>query len=100
MVPVSVTTTLADVSSISFLVADNERADRLLQIMAGTVPAANPQDGEDQQTVLVEAGSKLYSADKEVKVTVGGCGGRKEESWHRPFACAPPTTATSPRCRH
>jgi sulfur-oxidizing protein SoxY len=26
-------------------------------------------------TVLVEAGGKLYSADKEVKVTVGGCGG-------------------------
>jgi sulfur-oxidizing protein SoxY len=26
-------------------------------------------------TVLVEAGGKLYSAAKEVKVTVGGCGG-------------------------
>jgi sulfur-oxidizing protein SoxY len=25
--------------------------------------------------VLVEAGGKLYSASKEVKVTVGGCGG-------------------------
>ena len=25
--------------------------------------------------VLVEAGGKLYSATKEVKVTVGGCGG-------------------------
>jgi sulfur-oxidizing protein SoxY len=24
---------------------------------------------------LVEAGGKLYSATKEVKVTVGGCGG-------------------------
>ena len=25
--------------------------------------------------VVVEAGGKLYSANKEVKVTVGGCGG-------------------------
>jgi Predicted secreted protein len=25
--------------------------------------------------VVVEAGGKLYSATKEVKVTVGGCGG-------------------------
>jgi sulfur-oxidizing protein SoxY len=25
--------------------------------------------------VIVEAGGKLYSATKEVKVTVGGCGG-------------------------
>jgi sulfur-oxidizing protein SoxY len=26
-------------------------------------------------TVIVEAGGKLFSATKEVKVTVGGCGG-------------------------
>jgi sulfur-oxidizing protein SoxY len=26
-------------------------------------------------TAIVEAGGKLYSATKEVKVTVGGCGG-------------------------
>jgi sulfur-oxidizing protein SoxY len=26
-------------------------------------------------TALVEAGGKIYSATKEVKVTVGGCGG-------------------------
>ena len=25
--------------------------------------------------VVVEAGGKLYSSNKEVKVTVGGCGG-------------------------
>jgi len=25
--------------------------------------------------VVIEAGGKLYSATKEVKVTVGGCGG-------------------------
>jgi sulfur-oxidizing protein SoxY len=26
-------------------------------------------------TAIVESGGKLYSATKEVKVTVGGCGG-------------------------
>jgi sulfur-oxidizing protein SoxY len=26
-------------------------------------------------TVIVESGGKLFSATKEVKVTVGGCGG-------------------------
>ena len=79
VVPVSVTTTLADVSSISFLVADNPNVlIASYKIPAGTVPAvANriKMAKTSKVTVLVEAGGKLYSADKEVKVTVGGCGG-------------------------
>jgi sulfur-oxidizing protein SoxY len=79
VVPVSVTTTLADVSSISFLVADNPNVlIASYKILAGTVPAvANriKMAKTSKVTVLVEAGGKLYSADKEVKVTVGGCGG-------------------------
>jgi sulfur-oxidizing protein SoxY len=79
VVPVSVTTTLADVSSISFLVSDNPNAlIASYKIPAGTVPAvANriKMAKTSKVTVLVEAGGKLYSADKEVKVTVGGCGG-------------------------
>jgi sulfur-oxidizing protein SoxY len=79
VVPVSVTTTLADVSSISFLVAENPIVlVASYRIPAGTVPSvANriKMAKTSKVTVLVEAGGKLYKTDKEVKVTVGGCGG-------------------------
>ena len=48
------------------------------KIPAGTVPAiANriKMARTSNVTCIVEAGGKLYSATKEVKVTVGGCGG-------------------------
>ena len=73
------TTTLTDVTSISFLVADNPSAlAASYNIPAGTIPSvANrlKMAKTSTVTVLVEAGGKLYSATKEVKVTVGGCGG-------------------------
>ena len=79
VVPVSVSTTLADVTSISFLVAENPVAlIASYKIPAGTVPTvANriKMAKTSNVIVLVEAGGKLYSAAKEVKVTVGGCGG-------------------------
>jgi len=79
VVPVSVSTTLTDVTSISFLVADNPSAlAASYNIPAGTNPSvANRLKMAKTSTVtaLVEAGGKLYSASKEVKVTVGGCGG-------------------------
>ena len=79
VVPVSVSTTLADVTSISFLVAENPNAlVASYKIPAGTVPAiANriKMAKTSNVIVVVEAGGKLYSATKEVKVTVGGCGG-------------------------
>ena len=79
VVPVSVTTALADVTSISFLVSENPVAlIASYKIPAGTVPAiANRIKMAKTSNVLVvvEAGGKLYSASKEVKVTVGGCGG-------------------------
>ena len=79
VVPVSVATTLADVSSISFLVSDNPNVlIASYKIPAGTVPAvANriKMAKTSNVIVVVEAGGKLYSATKEVKVTVGGCGG-------------------------
>ena len=79
VVPVSMTTTLSDVSSIAFVVAENPIVlVAAYKIPAGTVPAvANriKMAKTSKVTVLVEAGGKLYSADKEVKVTVGGCGG-------------------------
>ena len=48
------------------------------RISAGTVPSvANRLKMAKTSNVIavVEAGGKLYSAVKEVKVTVGGCGG-------------------------
>jgi sulfur-oxidizing protein SoxY len=79
VVPVSVSTTLADVSSISFLVSENPVVlVASYKIPAGTVPVvANriKMAKTSNVTVVVEAGGKVYSAAKEVKVTVGGCGG-------------------------
>ena len=79
VVPISVTTTLADVTSISFLVSENPVAlVASYKIPAGTLPnVANriKMARTSNVIVVVEAGGKLYSASKEVKVTVGGCGG-------------------------
>jgi sulfur-oxidizing protein SoxY len=79
VVPISVTTTLDSVTSISFLVSDNPNAlAASYQIPPGTLPnVANRLKMAKTSTVtaIVESGGKLYSATKEVKVTVGGCGG-------------------------
>jgi sulfur-oxidizing protein SoxY len=79
VVPIAVTTTLSDVTSISFLVSENPIAlVASYRIPAGTVPGvANriKMAKTSNVTCIVEAGGKLYSATKEVKVTVGGCGG-------------------------
>jgi len=79
VVPIAVTTTLAGVTSISFLVAENPNAlAASYRIPPGTMPSvANrlKMAKTGNVTAIVEAGGKLYSATKEVKVTVGGCGG-------------------------
>jgi sulfur-oxidizing protein SoxY len=79
VVPVSVSSTLADVTSISILVAENPNAlIASYKIPSGTIPnVANRIKMAKTSNVIavVEAGGKLYSASKEVKVTVGGCGG-------------------------
>jgi sulfur-oxidizing protein SoxY len=79
VVPVSVSTTLTEVTSISFLASENPNAlAAVYQIPPGTLPnVANrlKMAKTCDVIVIVEAGGKLYSATKEVKVTVGGCGG-------------------------
>lgn len=79
VVPVSVTSTLADVTSISILVSENPfPLAASYRIPAGSSAAvANrlKMAKTSKVVALVEAGGKLYSASKEVKVTVGGCGG-------------------------
>ena len=79
VVPISVTTTLADVTSISFLVTENPSAlAASYGIPPGTLPSVSNRlkmAKTSNVIAIVEAGGKLYSATKEVKVTVGGCGG-------------------------
>jgi sulfur-oxidizing protein SoxY len=79
VVPISVSSTLPDVTSISLLVAENPNAlAASYQIPAGTLPTVANRLKMAKTTnviAIVEAGGKLYSASKEVKVTVGGCGG-------------------------
>jgi sulfur-oxidizing protein SoxY len=79
VVPISVTTTLDKVTSISFLVAENPNAlAASYKIPNGTMPSVANRLKMAKTTnviAIVEADGKLYSATKEVKVTVGGCGG-------------------------
>lgn len=79
VVPIAVTSTLPDVTAIAFLVAENPNAlVAAYKIPAGTMPSvANriKMARTSNVIVVVEAGGKLYSTSKEVKVTVGGCGG-------------------------
>jgi sulfur-oxidizing protein SoxY len=79
VVPISVSTSLPDVTSISILVAENPNALAASYVIpAGTVPSVANRLKMAKTTnviAIVEAGGKLYSTTKEVKVTVGGCGG-------------------------
>jgi sulfur-oxidizing protein SoxY len=79
VVPITVSSSLADVTSISILVAENPNAlAASYKIPAGTLPSVANRLKMAKTTnviAIVEAGGKLYSTTKEVKVTVGGCGG-------------------------
>jgi sulfur-oxidizing protein SoxY len=79
VVPISVSTSLADVISIAFVVPENPNVlAAYYKIPQGTMPnVANrlKMAKTSNVIVIVEAGGKLFSATKEVKVTVGGCGG-------------------------
>jgi sulfur-oxidizing protein SoxY len=78
-VVIAVTASLPDVSSISILVSENPNAlAASYRIPAGTLPSVANRIKMAKTTnviAIVEAGGKLYSTSKEVKVTVGGCGG-------------------------
>ena len=79
VVPISVSSTLADVTSIAILVPENPfPLTAAYKIPAGTSPMVGNRikmAKTSKVVAVVEAGGKLYSATKEVKVTVGGCGG-------------------------
>jgi sulfur-oxidizing protein SoxY len=79
VVPITVTTSLKDVESISIL-APNNPSPLIASFNMGTgahgYASTRIKMGKSGDVVaVVKAGGKLYSAKKEVKVTIGGCGG-------------------------
>jgi sulfur-oxidizing protein SoxY len=79
VVPVSVTTTLEGVTSITLVVPENPNPlAAYYRLPPGTMPSvANRLKMAKTSNVIaiVEADGKLYSTAREVKVTIGGCGG-------------------------
>ncbi len=79
VVPIAVSSTLPNVTAISILVPGNPSALAASFKMAdGTAPSigCRLKMGKTSNVVaIVEADGKLYSSAKEVKVTLGGCGG-------------------------
>jgi sulfur-oxidizing protein SoxY len=79
VVPVSVSSTLPGVTAISIMVPENPSAlAASYKFAAGTMPSIGcrlKMAKTSNVIVIVEADGKLYSASKEVKVTLGGCGG-------------------------
>lgn len=79
VVPITVSTTLTGVESISLLVVENAAPlAASFQLAARAEPTASTRlkMGKTSDVVaVVKAGGTLYSARKGVKVTIGGCGG-------------------------
>jgi sulfur-oxidizing protein SoxY len=79
VVPISIETTLQNVQSVSIVVEKNPRP----LAVSFEIPPATQADvacrikmGETSQVMAVVKTDKgLFSATKEVKVTIGGCGG-------------------------
>ena len=79
VVPIAVSSTLPNVTGIAILVLENPNVlAAAYKIPAGTQASVSNRLKMAKTTkvlAVVESGGKLYSATKEVKVTVGGCGG-------------------------
>ena len=79
VVPVTITSSIADAESIS-IVAPNNPVPLVAHFILGKGAAGFASTrikmGKTGDVVaVVKAGGKLYTARKEVKVTIGGCGG-------------------------
>ena len=79
VVPVTVNTTHENVESISILVPNNPRPlAASFEIPAGTLPdiSSRIKMGETSDVIaVVKTDAGVYSTSKQVKVTIGGCGG-------------------------
>ena len=79
LVPVGVTSAIPKTESIAILVEKNPNMlTAVFDIPAGTDPAVSTRIKMGQSSnvyALVKADGKYYVASKEIKVTLGGCGG-------------------------
>lgn len=79
VVPVTVTTTLENVESISIFVENNPRPlAATFELPPGTLPelSSRIKMGETSDVMaVVKTDAGIFSASQEVKVTIGGCGG-------------------------
>lgn len=79
VVPITVSTSITDVKSITILASGNTSPLSAHFLLASnTVPEVSTRIKMAQTSdvvCVVKANGKLYSAKKSVKVTIGGCGG-------------------------
>lgn len=79
VVPVSVSTELADVESISIYVEGNPNplsaSFEISKFMQANVSTRIKMGKTSNVIAAVKAGGKVYTTRQEVKVTIGGCGG-------------------------
>ncbi|HHO68967.1 MAG TPA: thiosulfate oxidation carrier protein SoxY [Gammaproteobacteria bacterium] len=79
VVPVSVTTDIPNIESISILAEKNANPLTASFVLGkgalGFVSTRIKMGKTSSVIAVVKAGGKLYSTGKEVKVTIGGCGG-------------------------
>ncbi len=79
VVPIGVTSTIPKTESIAILVEKNPNTlAAVFDIPAGTDPSISTRVKMGQSSniyALVKADGKYYVASKEIKVTLGGCGG-------------------------
>ena len=79
VVPITVTSKIAGTESISILVSNNNTPLAASFNLSGSAEgfvSTRIKMGKTSDVVVVcKAGGKLYTAKKEVKVTIGGCGG-------------------------
>ena len=79
VVPIGVTSTIPRTESIAILIEKNPNMlAAIFDIPAGTEPSLSTRVKMAQTSnvyALVKAGGKYFVASKEIKVTLGGCGG-------------------------
>ena len=79
VVPITVTSKIAGTESISILISKNPTpltaTFKMGKGAEGFVSTRVKMSKTSDLVVVVKANGKLYSAKKEVKVTIGGCGG-------------------------
>jgi sulfur-oxidizing protein SoxY len=79
VVPIKIKTTLENVESISIIVKKNPRPlAATVEILPGTLPEISSRIKMRETSdvmVVMKTNNGIYSTAKEVKVTIGGCGG-------------------------